>query len=386
MSDGELALVNLTPFRVESAALDGVPEHEQVVIVKATFDLVVGECARVSGEQLPLAGADLHEGDPELTPIRYESDFVPRKLRADVLVSGKAHAPGGKPVAECRISFAVGALTKSLRVIGDRTWRPILGRFLSFKSRPEPFQSMDISYANAFGGKNGGKPDGLRSFAGNRIGKGYSRFGGGLKGLRLPNLEDPKRAIRTWWSRPSAASFGPVGREWQPRAKLAGRFDKRWLAERSPLLPVDFDESFYNAAPADQQVDGYLRGDEEIRVQNMHPAHADFRARLPGMRVRAFVADVAADRIELAELAMHLDTLWIDMESLQLVLVWRGRAPACAAAPSSRLVVGVEPITATPSASTENYQRELAVILEAELRVDAEVEEAERELAGICAA
>ncbi len=56
----------------------------------------------------------------------------------------------------------------------------------------------------------------------------------------------------------------------------------------------------------------------------MHAKHPNFVCRLPGIRVRClFQREPQSEQIE--ELKLNLDTLWIDMEQLQMVLVWRGR-------------------------------------------------------------
>ena len=51
----------------------------------------------------------------------------------------------------------------------------------------------------------------------------------------------------------------------QSRVKLAGTYDEKWLNDRFPILPEDFDSRFFNAAPEDQQLDDYRPG-EEVRL------------------------------------------------------------------------------------------------------------------------
>jgi hypothetical protein len=367
-------MLNATAFRAQ--LISSSRAFESTLVLKATFDMISGTSTSADA-QLSLVGADIPGEDPAHA-VLYESDFVPFKPRADVLCVGKAYAPGGMPTPECMISFGVGSLRKMVRVVGDRVWRPILGRFFGFKSRPQPFQSLVVSYDNAYGGKDAGKPDGHRSYVFNPMGKGYSRRGGGLKGLALPNLEDPSHPIRSWRSRPKPMSFGPVGRTWEPRIRHAGTYDKKWLKNRSPQLPEDFNEAFYNCAPADQQMPGYLRGDEEVRVQNMHREHPDFRCRLPGLRIRALL-----DRkIELEDITMNLDTLWVDMEALKMVLIWRGRIPA-AKAPEGGTVLIVEEPLATALRPAESYRPELRRHAAEEQEAERTIDETEKELAAL---
>ena len=126
------------------------------------------------------------------------------------------------------------------------------------------------------------------------------------------------------------------------------------MKERAPALPLDFDEGYYNCAPEDQQLAEYLRGDEEVRVTDMHPKHPNLVSRLPGIRVRClFQRDLQNGLIE--ELKMKLETLWIDMEQLQMVLVWRGRIKS-ADLPADTTFLTVQEELASPPRPLESYR------------------------------
>jgi hypothetical protein len=136
--------------------------------------------------------------------------------------------------------------------------------------------------------------------------------------------------LQTWTDRVEPRAFGPIGRTWQPRLARAGTYDNDWLCERAPLPPADFSDRYYNAAPDDQQVEGYLRGDEEVRLTNLHPTHSYLTFFLPGLRLRAIVASAGSEDgdlsgMSLREVNVNLDTLWVDADALQLALVWRAR-------------------------------------------------------------
>jgi hypothetical protein len=241
---------------------------------------------------------------------------------------------------------------------------------------------MPLHFGRAYGGKDVGKPDGFRHYARNRVGLGYSKYGFGVAGAALPNLEDPRDPIRSWRSRPQARSFGPVGRTWQPRLARAGTFDKQWLKNRAPLPPRDFDERFYNCAPDDQQIPGYLRGDETISAENLHPEHPRFACALPGMRVRCFLDRPGGVRRELFEVPLALDTCWVDMDALQLVLVWRGRLTPEAAAHSTAYLI-VEERLDVPARDAASYLPtfEARLAEQSDAWAEDELAEAERSLA-----
>ena len=80
-----------------------------VVVIKGTFRLPVpGEEVRLHEEQLPLVMADTFTGEPgRSAPVR-EVDFAPRKKACDVLLTGSAHAPKGRPATEVPVGLRIG--------------------------------------------------------------------------------------------------------------------------------------------------------------------------------------------------------------------------------------------------------------------------------------
>jgi hypothetical protein len=106
-----------------------------------------------------------------------------------------------------------------------------------------------------------------------------------------------------------------------------GTYTYAYRATRWPWFPEDFDWSYYNAAPEAMQYDGYLRGDEALYCENLHPDHSEYPCQLPGVRVRCFLnKQASAETAETCfdEVPMNLDTLWVDMNAGKLVLLSRG--------------------------------------------------------------
>src|SRR5262249_9198174 len=158
-----------------------------------------------------------------------------------------------------------------------------------------PFTEMPLTWANAFGGPG---------FARNPAGKGHGT-------IELPTIEDPSRLIQRRGDQPEPAGFGPLNPAWPQRAGKVGReYGKSYRDKRAPYYAEDFDWSYFSAAPADQQLPGYLRGDEELTFVHLHRDATTFSARLPGLRVRAFVKDVEA---RFREVRLSLDTLFADL-------------------------------------------------------------------------
>jgi len=314
-----MRILNDTPLSVVTL-IGGVkpPKPTATLIVKGTFDLAPDGEATLSAEQLsPLP--DVFEEDDPSRGLRYPSDFAYFKPKADLLFVGRCYAPGGKPVPICKVAFRVGSREHCLAVIGDRQWKRRLG-FPSFGD-PAPFTEMDLSWERSFGG-----PD----FAPNPLGRGIaaSAVADGEPAVLLANLEDPTRVIKSPRDRPFPIGFGPVAPSWQLRTDKLGTYDEKWLAERWPWFPADFDWRYYNSAPESMQQDGYLKGDEKLYFENLHPDHPEYTCRLPGTRIRCFLDRRATEEQPARndEIPMHLDTLWVDLEAEQLILVWRGVA------------------------------------------------------------
>jgi len=370
-----------TSFVSEALPLGDPDAPHLTFLAKGTFDLEAGGTADRADVQQPIAGADVPVDPESESAIRYESDLVPFKPFADVLCVGNAYAPGGHPTTQFDVHFGVGPVRKEIRVVGDRRWSGGLAGVAHFQSRPESLVSLPVHFGMAYGGKDVGKPNGYRHYARNRVGVGYSKYGFGVSGAALPNLEDPRDPIRSWRSRPEPQSFGAVGRTWQPRLARAGTYDKQWLKHRAPESPADFDERFYNCAPDDQQILGYLRGDETITVHNMHPEHPNFACRLPGVRVRCFLDRPGERGRELFEASLALDTLWVDMEALRAVLVWRGRLALAAAAASTAYLIVEERLDTVPRDAQSylpTFEKHLAE--QSDAWAEAELADAERAL------
>lgn len=304
---------NLTPFPFGAVVTSRrPPQVEMALVVRGAFRLSPGEAAVALDDPLlqgDLSGERFNDDDDERAgECLYGGDFAHFKLNAEVLLKGTCRAPGGKPVTECPVLFRVGAWSKALRVIGDRTFtEKLIGPAIS---EPAPFSSMKLSWSNAYGGPG---------YEQNPAGKGF-------KTSALPNVELAGDVIRSRSDRPEPAGFGPINPAWPSRAEKRGKeYGRSYQAERAPFFSEDFDWRYFSVAPLDQQLSGYLVGDEEITLQNLHASRPLYTARLPKLRLRAFAKDAAG---AFREVKMALDTLFVDMDEERLFLTWRGLSPA----------------------------------------------------------
>ncbi|MCH9684673.1 MAG: DUF2169 domain-containing protein [Deltaproteobacteria bacterium] len=320
------AIENNTAFFADALHLvDEEFEPWLTLVVKATFDVQPGGTLAVSAEQQPVKTAgEFQDPEAEISSYRYEPEVAPIKLATDVAFVGHAHAPKAR-TNQMDIGFQVGALVKSLRVVGERMWFRSLGE-LNLTS-PQPFERMPICYERAFGGWDHSVPEeGKHSFEPrNPVGRGYhSRRGKAREGVYAPNIEDLRHPIQSQYDTPPPAGLGFISPNWQPRVGFAGTYDDAWQENRFPLLPTDFDRRFHNAASPGLLAKGFLRGDENVHTVGLSP-EGRMSFRLPGVpppSVRVSLVDSTDHRPQ-----ANLDTVIVDLDDRKLFMLWRASMP-----------------------------------------------------------
>jgi len=291
-----------------------------VPLLQASYSIVAGQRLELMDPQPPPRPEGLlHGQDAASSSYRVEQLFAPVKLASDIVLNGSTWSP--RPVPWLDVSLSVGPVSKTLRVFGDRTWVRTLGTVSA--SPPVPFERMPLRYERAFGGwdRSHQRPREHRALPSNPVGVGFCAPSRAFEeGVRLPNLEDPNDPIKSWGQIVAPAGFGFVSPHWEPRISYAGTYDDAWREERMPLLPRDFDRRFFNAASSGLVAPGYLRGDEEVVIDNASP-RGRLAFALPG--VQAIVCR-AYTRVRDASFPLELDTLIIDTDESTVTLWYRG--------------------------------------------------------------
>ncbi len=249
------------------------------------------------------------------------------KVQPEFVAVAHAFAPGGAPVRQLRVGVQFGSVIKTLNVFGDRLLRGTRA------SEPEPFTTMPIDWAHAYGGKD---------VAENPAGKGAVPVAT-PEGPALPiaNILDPKladRGVRT------PSSFGPMDLMVPARKARAGTYDDAWLKQDFPGMPRDMDWRFFNLAPPDQWSAGPLSGTEDYAFENLNPEEKLLRGRLPGMAARAFLVRKGEPE-GFEEVALVPTTVWFFPHRKRLALIFQGRARLAEEDGSDilRAVVGADP-------------------------------------------
>lgn len=307
-----------------AVALDVAGREHLVIAVKATWRIPdPGQRPRPLPPQ-PIVLADEYHGDPGESAMRYGADMARFKPRCDVILDAHAHAPDGLPVRELLAGVEIGEFRKQVRVIGARRWQPTGSKRTEFKlTEPEPFVSLPLHHAYAFGGTRpvptqAGQAE-VQEF--NPVGLGFAGEAtwSSMNGLPAPRLEDPARPVRHPGDDAPPWALGAIGRHWLPRRRYAGTYDDRWRRDVFPLLPEDFDERFHQVAPEDQQLP-YPQGGEIVRLTHLMKSHAVLDFALPklDMQVRVLRADYRQE----APTAV-VDTLFFEPEERRFSVVWR---------------------------------------------------------------
>lgn len=301
-------------------------------IVKGTFALENLWVPAAAEEQAEFAGDERYM-DEIGRSLRYANDLVMHKPFGEVLVTADCHAPNGQAAPSVEVGLDIGAVSKRLRVFGDRVWvRDGHGSFVV--EGPAPFKQMPLRWERAFGGLN---------FHHNPMGRGIEPWTAedGRKLFYLANIESPNRPIQGIEDRQPPECFAPIPPQWQPRFGREGTRDQHWATFVAPLPPRDYDPRAAQAAPQDQWLNGYWKGDERIELLNMHPEHSSFVTSLPGKRLRLFLEGIFKNGtdVEFGEVELNLDTVHIDMTTQRMHLIWRRRYhPRRAGAPELQSV------------------------------------------------
>jgi uncharacterized protein YjbI with pentapeptide repeats len=286
-------------------------------------------------------------------------DMCMPKPKGEILVIGKCFAPEGKPIPAYEVHLKAGSIDKTLYVFGDRFWERKAG-VLKTITEPLPFTEMDISYENAFGG-----PDCKK----NPLGKGHAplKSDTGETVHPLPNIENPKDLVDSPNKKPDPAGFGPIDLSWPQRMEKAGTYNQKWLENLFPGLAEDIDWTIFNAAPEDQHIEGFFKGNEPFEIKGMHPEKQSIRANLAGIKSRCFINQKAGDGKEFKEIKTSLDTVWLFPHAEKGIVVWRGVAEIQTddADDILHMLVAYERIDDAPR-SLEHYREALAKRLDKE--------------------
>jgi hypothetical protein len=232
-----------------------------------------------------------------------------------VVLLGSAR-PEKQGARQMPVTLEAGPIRKTALVTGRRVW--LSGFGFPRASKPEPIDEVPLVWENCYGGSD---PEAKCWEPSNPVGRGFrgKRSKLPIKDVELPSIEHPKKRYNKPGAKAIPWGFGFVAPFWEPRRARAGTYDDAWQENRAPLLPEDFQDTFFHSVPDDQVAPGRFRGGEKIEVVNVRRT-GPLRGRVP----RAFpIATVVIDG-SLAGLPLPLETVVIDADAGELRLLWKG--------------------------------------------------------------
>ncbi len=274
-------------------------------VTKATFQLSPGQSTLAASHE-PIDAEDSHWDDDPRRSLYAASDLEPLKPRVDVVLVGSAFAPQGQPVRSLLARLSIGEIDKAIEVHQDRVLTPEGVRVEGAR-----FARMPLSYERAAGGLETANPLGVRADARDAYGR-----------ITLPNLQPPGVAVISQSAPLPPVGFGPVPPTWPLRWAKLGRHAASWAPSwlYAAPLPDDLERSFFNVAPADQQL---AELPEEVRLvlENLHPQIPRLITQLPTLQPRATLEGRGGHH----PLMLRCDTLWIETDRGIATMTFRGQ-------------------------------------------------------------
>lgn len=320
-----LEIINHTALTAELIpGLDKTGMDYAVLIIKGRFHIKqTNSMLSLSEEPAEIVKSDVYYDETDNSSVRYESDIALLKRSTDIVLNGHAYASKGRRARVIDVGLNVNGNEVVCRVFGNRFWEQ---SWLEWSiTPPQEFERMPMTYENAYGGTDPSTAQNenpkFSSF--NPVGKGYiAPKSKPVEGLPLPNVEDRRMLISKVDHRPPPAGYGFISRTWQPRSALAGTYDEAWRKTRQPLLPLDFDDQFYNAAHPSLITESPLAGGETITLKNLsETGYLSFV--LPTWKAPVTVTLKGTSKV----FAPRLDTVVIEPDINNVLLTWRLSLP-----------------------------------------------------------
>ncbi len=275
------------------------------VSVLSAFSFAGGESAYLPEAEIwSLAAPIMKDG------IALEEGFA--KPGKEFFVSGSAYAPPGAQVKAVKAQVNLADIEHSLYVVGDRTWRA--GEI----SDPQPFSAMPVDWRHAFGGKLDPR---------NPLGVGFDKDPAAGT-LAVPNVVASGQVSRFPDQDVRPVSFLPQGSAWPRHSGQPVSADADWLQGKKEGLPEDFDYSWFQTAPLEQQGKGRFQPGDAFVVSHMHPQKEQVQGTLPYEQPWALVERHTGQGLKAEPVALGLDTVWLFPDQEKGVLVWHGETAA----------------------------------------------------------
>jgi hypothetical protein len=300
-------LVNRTKYHAKLLATSvGEDEMMASIVVKARFDIKNSMLVPREKQNWPI-------GKPVKTAYgEFDEDSPFRKQGVDVILLGEAYPANGGSAGRAHFELKVGDLSYPIDVYGDRHW--VLSGDKLVASKPQPFESMPLTWKHAYGGK-ANVETGEFPYHANPFGSGFYCDEEDARDSLLPNLEDPENPVKRWEDQPEPVGVAPMSRESSLRIMNSIELD---LEEQLPKIKKIKPSYYNNANPAlilsEQPEPGTL-----ISASGVRPGGGSLSFKTPPGTFHAYVQ--IADRSYV--FPFQLDSITLITEQEQALLGFR---------------------------------------------------------------
>ena len=238
-------------------------------------------------------------------PMEEDGPFL--RGGVDLFVFGRLWAAGGA-TRSMKVQVKAGGFLREAVATGRRTWVPDAWGGL-VASEPEPFSSLPLTLAEAFGGVS--TADGLPvPFPDNASGKGFHLSAEQALGRELPNLEEPDGRMRYWNDVPPVCGFG-----FCPRVNGA-RMQNGTVRDAQHNI-LDFRPQLFNQAYV-PMIAPTLAPGEAIELIGFSPrGPVGFVLPAPPARVRLGLGERVVER------ALAVDQVGVECDAARVFITWR---------------------------------------------------------------
>jgi len=303
-------LKNYTPFK--GMAWESVDANNQSFVtslLRLKFKLVKAEgegewSLQLLPDQGELFGADVFYDKEVMGSVKYESDYVPFKVCADLVVNATAIYAKDMESKSWYCSVSLYSPTgEKLNALRLNVKGPIR---LGFR---DAVREVPIRYELAKGGTLSVKKDEEGKLVAKKIDL-YNHAGCGS----YPNHENSKPCSeQIYYSGHSLKvppGFGFIHRSWKSRLDLAGTYDKAWIDTQHPLPPDDFNYLHNQAAHPLLMAKDYIAAGSRVELENLTREESKIWFTVPEFKLLSRVKSQTDSTMEV----LMLDTLIVDLD------------------------------------------------------------------------
>jgi len=272
------------------------------VVVRVTYTL--GPRLDVADEQIWKVSAEPWESPAGVM----EEDGPFLRGGVDLFVFGRVWAEGRRATSSMRVAVKAGGFSREAIATGRRVWvRDGLRGLVA--SKPEPFSSLPLTMAEAYGGTS--EADGIAiAFPDNALGKGFHVRAEQALGRELPNLEEPDSRMQHWNDTPRVCGFG-----FCPRVSSARVLNGTVRDAQHNIL--DFRAQLFNQAFVPMIAPKLVPGDPVELIGFAPQGPVRFVVPAPPASVRLGFGERVVER------ALAVDQVGVEVEAARVFVTWR---------------------------------------------------------------